>query len=73
MESLTVKLKDNGEETQKFQLETTGNRIGKHQQITENKNTNLLIQRPSMIIFKRYVDNLMCENDGLEKDMPSKG
>lgn len=51
MESLTVKLKDNGEETQKFQLETTGNRIGKHQQITENKNTNLLIQRPSMIFF----------------------
>lgn len=50
MESLTVKLKDNREETQKFELKTTRNRTGKHQQITE-KDTNLLTQRPSRIYF----------------------
>ena len=48
MESLTVKLKDNREEIQKFGLETTRNRTGKYQQITE-KDINLLTQRPSKI------------------------
>lgn len=57
MESLTVKLKENREETQKFGLETTRNRIGKHQQITE-KDTNLLTQRPSRILFQWYVNNV---------------
>ena len=57
MESLTVKLKENREETQKFGLETTRNRIGKHQQITE-KDTNLLTQRPIRILFQWYVNNV---------------
>lgn len=74
MESLTVKLKDNREEIQKFGLETTRNRTGKYQQITE-KDINLLTQRPSKIFCfwlkgpsKWYVNNPMSENDGLERD-----
>lgn len=50
MESLMVKLKDTREEIQKFGLETTRNRTGKYQQITE-KDINLLTQRPSKIFF----------------------
>ena len=36
MESLAVKLKDNEEEIQKFQLETKGSRR-KHQQVTKGE------------------------------------